>query len=256
DGAARAYFGHAAELEALETVALVVDEVARGRARYGVVPFETTSDGAVTATLMALVRSDVKICAELSIPASHQLASATGNGGDIEKIYGSTVALADCDRQVRRRFPQATLIDVPSGEMAAHFAREDHGSAALLPAFSAKDHGLVTIEERMEDEAGVEIRFAIVGAEHPFRTGTDRTVLAVALQDEPGALHASLRVFAERNVNLTRVESRPAHGAAWRYFFFLELDGHMTDRVVLAAVEELRSSAPFVKVLGSYPRPA
>ena len=135
-------------------------------------------------------------------------------------------------------------------------AREDHGAAVVGTAMLRELHGLIIARERVEDAAGRETRYAVVGSELPSRTGRDRTVIAMAVGDAPGALYDSLKPFADRDINLTRLESRPTQGAAWRYLFFVEMDGHVTDRPLLTAMDELRNVSRHVKVLGSYPRPA
>lgn len=254
--AARRHFGASAELRPVDGVGAVVEEVARARANFGIVPLETSSDGAVTATLDALASTEVKICAELTLPVRYHLMSKTGNVTDIEKIYASSAAIGACERYLRTQFPRAMVMDVPSSAMGAQLASGDHGAAAVGTEVVAELAGLRIIRESIQDETGVETRFAVIGSELPARTGTDRTVLALAVHDKPGALLKALGPFAERSVNLTRLESRPAHGAAWRYLFFVELDGHVTDRNILTAIEELRSVSRHVKILGSYPRPA
>lgn len=254
--AARKHFGAAAELRARESVTEVLDEVERGRARFAVLPLETSTDGALTATLHGLVSADVRIASELTLPASYHLVSSTGNAQDVDKVYGAPHAIAMCEKYLRTHFPRATVLDVPSGDVAAQFAKEDHGAAAVGTDIVAERYDLRVIRERIEDTTGVETRFAVVGHDHPQRTGRDRTVLALATHDQPGALYRALQPFADRDINLTRLESRPVRGQAWRYVFFVELDGHVTDRPVLTAIEELRSSTRFVKILGSYPRPA
>lgn len=254
--AGRRHFGSSATFRALGSVEEVIDEVSRERVSAGVVPLETSTDGAVTATLHGLSRADVKIVAELTLSTSYQLASVTGNASDVEKIYGAPASIAACERYVREHFARAMVLDVPSAEVAAQFAREDHGSAAVTTDIMAELHGLRPVQERIEDVAGVETRFAFIARSLPSRTGTDRSVVAMAVSDSPGALYRSLQPFADRGINLTRLESRPVQGAAWRYLFFVELDGHVTDRPVLTALDELRSISRMVKVLGSYPRPA
>ena len=253
--AARKHFGASAQLVSLDEVGAVVDEVARGEASFGVVALETSSDGAVSATLDALATTDVMICAELTVPVSFHLVSRTGNGTDFDKIYVTSSSYQSCERWLRAHFARATVIDVPSLSMAAQLAAEDHGAAAIATQTIAEKLGLRFVKEHIEDQAGAEVRFAVVGGDLPARTGTDRTVFAVALHDSPGALYKALKPFADRGVNLTRLESRPARGEPWRYLFFVELDGHVTDRPVLTATEELRSASRWLKVLGSYPRP-
>jgi chorismate mutase/prephenate dehydratase len=243
--AARRNFGASAELRAGDSVPAVLDDVTRQRASFGVVPLETSSDGALTATLNGLTRADVKICGEVTLPSSYHIVSVTGNAPDIEKIYGMRVALAGCERHLSSQFPRATCIDVASGRDAAHLAASDHGAAAVVTDVIADESGLRFVRKNVEDAGGVEIRFAVVGSELPPRTGQDRTVLAVAVRDGPGALYRALRPFADRNINLTRLESRPAHGEPFRYLFFVELDGHITDRPVLTAIDELRAECQF-----------
>jgi chorismate mutase/prephenate dehydratase len=253
--AARRQFGAASELRAAEDVGDVLEGVARGRASFGIIPFETSSDGALTVSLHGLEQSDVRICGELTLPSSYHLLSQTGNATDVEKIYGAPQDLGACERFIRNHFPRATVLDVPSGEVAAQFAKEDHGAAAVGTDIVPELYELRVVHERIEDTHGVEIRFVVVGGDLPSRTGKDRTVLAMAVTDGPGGLHHALKPFADRDINLTRLESRPSQSGSWNYLFFVELDGHVTDRPVLNALEELRGISRHVKILGSYPRP-
>ena len=253
--AARGYFGHAPSFRPSESVSDVLDLVHHGHATFGVIPLETSTDGAITATLNGLVSSDAKLCAERIVPLRYQLLSQSGDPAQVLKIYGAAHAIAACERQLRSRYPDAILVDVQSGEAAAHFALGDDQSAALGSPLLKELHALSLIDDRLEHDSAVRTRFGIVGNRLPSRTGKDRTVLAMAPGDEPGALHRALRPLADREINLTRIESRGSPSSEWAHVFFLEMDGHITDRAVLTAVEELRRLARYAKVLGSYPRP-
>jgi chorismate mutase/prephenate dehydratase len=252
--AARDHFGHAPSFRPTESVAAVLEAVLHGHATFGVVPLETSSDGAITATLKGLVATDAKLCAERVVPLRYQLLSQSGDPADVVKIYGAANAIAACERQLRSRYPDAILVDVQSGEAAALFASGDDQSAALGSALLQELHGLRLIDDRLEDDSSVVTRFGIVGNRLPSRTGKDRTFLAIAPGDEPGALHRALKPLADREINLSRIESRSSTGTQWAHVFFLELDGHITDRNILTAVEELRRIARYAKVIGSYPR--
>jgi chorismate mutase / prephenate dehydratase len=252
--AARRHFGAPATLRAVDSIAEVLEEVTRGRVSFGVIPLETSSEGAITATLHGLAESDVRICAEHAVPSSHHLFSLSGNPADVERIHGTPPAIAACERLLRNHFPHATVVDVPSGEAAAQQARQDERSAALGTEILGELYGLETARERVEDAHGIDIRFAIVGSDLPPRTGADRTVMALAVQDSPGELYQALQPFASRGINLTRIESRPAIGKPWKYLFFVEMDGHITERPLLTAIDELRNISQFVKILGSHPR--
>lgn len=254
--AARDYFGHAPNFRPAESVSAVLEAVLHGHATFGVVPLETSTDGAITATLKGLVANDAKLCAERIVPLRYQLLSLSGDAAEVVKIYGAAPAMAACDRQLRSRYPDAILVDVQSGQAAAHFALADDQAAAVGSELLRELHGLKLIDDRIEDDSGTQTRFGIVGNRLPSRTGRDRTMLAIAPGDEPGALHRALEPLAERKINLTRIESRPSTGTQWRHLFFLEMDGHITDRNILTAVEELRRITRYAKVIGSYPRPS
>lgn len=254
--AARRHFGAPAILRAADSIAEVLEEVTRGRVQFGVVPLETSSEGAITATLHGLADSDVRICAEHPVPSSHHLFSRSGQAAEVEAIHGTAPAIAACERSIRNHFPRAAVVDAPSGEAAAQHAREDERAAVLGTDLLGELYGLKTVRERMEDVHGTEIRFAVVGNDLPPRTGADRTVMALAVQDTPGQLYQALQPFANRGINLTRIESRPAIGKPWKYLFFVEMDGHVTERPLLTAIDELRNITQFVKILGSHPRAA
>ncbi|MCB9591384.1 MAG: ACT domain-containing protein [Sandaracinaceae bacterium] len=255
--AARQHFGSSAQVQSHLDVGRVFEEVERKRASFGVVPFETSTDGAMTSTIDGLASSDARICAEITIGCRYDLVSSTGNAGDVENVYGTSEALAFCASTLSREFPKVTTLDVRSAAVALDLAREDHGAAAVVAGWSEHDPGeLRRVRSGIEDLDGVETRFVVIGHEKPRRTGTDRTILGLAVKDEPGSLHNALSPFADRGINLTRIESRPVRGRSWRYLFIVELDGHITDRPVLTAVEDVRAAARHLRVLGSFPRPS
>lgn len=255
--AARHHFGSSARIEVLAGVPRVFEEVERKRVSFGVVPFETSTDGALTATIDALSSSDTRICAEITIPCTYDLVSRTGNAGDVENVYGTSDALLACAGSLARELPKAKTLDVRSAAVAKDLAAEDHGAAAVVAGWTEHDPGpLRRVRARVEDQDGVETRFVVIGHEKPRRTGKDRTILGLAVRDEPGSLYHALQPFADRGINLTRIESRPVRGRSWRYLFIVELDGHVTDRAVLTAVEDVRAASRYLRVLGSFPRPS
>lgn len=279
--AARRWFGAQAEVRAVAAVADVFEEIDRGRAAHAVVPFETSTDGALSATLACLVDTSAKVIGETTMANAWHLYSRTGNAGDVEKIYGAATTIAACERTLKSEFPRAALLDVRSGLVAAQLALEDHGAAALgsdlLKELGTTLHPTSRRSERprverasdrpsmpeplrvvrphVEDDPGATTRFLVLGQQQPRRTGTDRTMIVLALSEDPGSLYAALQPFAERGINLTRLESRPARSSAWKLVFFVELDGHGSDRAVLTAIDEVKARARHLKVLGSYPRP-
>lgn len=254
--AARTQFGSSAVLRATDDSADALSEVERGRASFAVLPFETSYDGAVTATLNLLARSDLKICAEVPIRRAFHLLSQSGDRSAIRKIYAAPSAITACREYLTRSFADATVIDTRNGVLAAEHALREPDAAALATDIVASHSGLVFVARSIEDLADLQTRYVAVGNDFPPRTGSDRTAIALATHDAPGVLVACLAPFSDRGINLYRIETRPARGWDWRYLILIELDGHITDRPVLAAIEDLRAASRYVKVLGSHPRVA
>ena len=251
--AARKHYGISATLHAVDSAEDALSEVDRGHVSYAILAFETSHDGAVTSTLNLLARSDAKICAEIRIRRAFHLISQSGERDRVERIYASSSAIAACESYLSQRFPRAIVIDVRNGVIAAQHAKDDLTAAALTTELVAEQAGLAYVERSIEDLSDLETRYVAVGDDFPPRTGHDRTAVALALHDAPGVLIDCLKPFSDRKLNIFRLETRPARGWAWRYLILLEVDGHITDRTILAAIEELRTSSRYVKVLGSYP---
>jgi chorismate mutase/prephenate dehydratase len=252
--AARNHFGASAVLTAVDSPETLLSDIERGRAAFGVLPFETSYDGAVTKTINLLARSDIKICAEVPIRRSFHLLSKSGQRGEIKKIYAASSALTACENYLAREFPHAPVIDTRSHMQAAQQAAAEPDAAALGTELAVALPDLNVVERSVEDTADLDTRYVALGNDYPPRTGRDRTAVAVALHDAPGVLIDCLKPFADRRINLYRLETRPARGWEFRYLVLFEVDGHVTDRAVLSSVEELRTAGRYVKVLGSYPR--
>jgi chorismate mutase/prephenate dehydratase len=256
--AAHRFFDGRGEFDVVGSAAEVfaaLEHDPRGRA---VVPFETSSDGALSMVFDGLSSTSAHVTGELTLPSTWTLYSATGSATDVEKVYGTASALAACERTLRDAFPRASLLDVRSSLFAADLCLDDHGAAALGTDLLQERVGgpkLRVVRARLEDEAAVRVRFLVLSHVAARPTGADRTSCLLALREEPGALYGALQPLAEHDVNLTRVESRPARGAAWRDVFYVELDGHRDDARLRAALDAVRGRVRHCKVLGSFPRP-
>lgn len=250
--AARSRFGVAAEYVSADSVTGALDEVTRQRASYAVVKFETRTDGLVQATVGALTTGDVKVVATFETTMNLQLASKAASLAEVQKVYATAKDHAHTERFLSAELPGAQVVDVKSARAAGQLAASDPSSAALVPETFTVEMGLEILKRNVRDEGDERVRYAIVGTRPASRTGSDLTALVVSVNDSPGALHELLKQFAERGVNLTKIQSRPAAGDDWQYLFFMEVQGHPTDRAVIGALEEVRRQARFFKVLGSY----
>jgi chorismate mutase/prephenate dehydratase len=253
--AARGRFGRGSTLAGFESTGAALEEVIRRRAEFAVVPFETTAEGPLQATIQALMVSDLRIAEVLDATFDLHLMNRTGNFADVEKIYATAADHAACQRTISSLSPRPSVIDVKTPLMACQLAAEDHGSAAIASEAFAAQLGLEVARRNVRDAGGDRVRYAVVGARPSSRTGEDVTSLVFSVQDAPGSLLDVLKVFAERGINLTNIQSHPVQGETWSYLFYVEMAGHFTDRSLVTAFEEMKRITRFFKVLGSYPTP-
>jgi chorismate mutase/prephenate dehydratase len=253
--ATRGRFGRASNLLAAETTVGALDEVARKRAEFAVVPFETAAEGPVQSTILALMASDLRIAEVLDSTFDLHLMNRTGNFADVEKIYATPQDHALCQRFLAAQTPRPAVLDVKTPLMACQLAVEDHGAAALASETFGAQLGLEVARRNVLDGGGDRVRYAVVGSRPSGRTGDDVTALVFSVQDAPGSLLDVLKVFAERGINLSNIQSHPAQGETWNYLFYVEMAGHLTDRPAVMAFEEMKRITRFFKVLGSYPAP-
>jgi chorismate mutase / prephenate dehydratase len=252
--AAMQQFGFSAQLVPQKSIPAVFEEVSRGRAPYGVVPVENSTEGVVTHTLDMFMESDLKINAEILLGISHFLLSRTGRIEDIKKVVSHPQPLAQCRKWLDDNLADTPLVDVGSTALAAQMVLEDESSAAIASEMAASLYGLQVVKERIEDNPNNFTRFLVIGQKTPDRSGDDKTSLMFSIKDQPGILYRMLEPFSKRAINLSKIESRPMKKKAWEYIFFLDIEGHIDEETVTGAVDELKGYCQFLKVLGSYPR--
>lgn len=248
-----------AELVYYDSSQEVVHAVADGEVEMGMVPIENSVEGAVSATTDALgfETDDLLIQREVILPIRlHLLARAGTKLEDVKEVYSMPVATAQCKGWLRRHLSGVKIVDTGStAEAAGRVAYQQGPSVAIGPNLAAQLFGLEVIERDVTDHPEAETRFVVVGRGVPARTGRDKTSLMVFIaEDKPGALLEILKVFADRNVNLTKIESRPTKRVLGEYCFFLDLEGHRDEPIVAEALEELHQHSSKVRFLGSYPR--
>ncbi|GAB4163916.1 MAG: prephenate dehydratase [Geothermobacteraceae bacterium] len=252
--AAMQQFGHSARLVPQKSIPAVFEEVERKRAHYGVVPVENSNEGIVNHTLDMFLDSRLHIIAEILLEISHDLLSKSGELRDIRKVVSHPQALAQCRGWLEENLPGVPLVDVASTALAAQVVAEDDSAAAIASEQAGSLYGLKVVKKKIEDNPNNFTRFLVVGHNTPPRSGRDKTSLMFSVKDGPGILYRMLQPFSSRGINLCKIESRPLRKKAWEYIFFLDLEGHIEDEPVAAAISELGDYCQFLKVLGSYPR--
>jgi chorismate mutase/prephenate dehydratase len=251
--AVRGRFGRGPSLFAIDSTSAALDEVTRKRAQLAVVPFETTTEGPVQGTLLALLASDLRIAEVIEGKFDLHLMKRSGTAETLERVYATPGDHARCQRFLTSL--GVPVIDVATPLLACRSAAEEPASAALASEAFGGELGLEVAHRNVLDTGEERVRYAVVATRPSGRTGSDRTSLVFGAQDGPGSLLDVLRVFAERGVNLTNIHSHPVDGDAWRYLFYVEMTGHFTDRPLVTAFEEMKRMTRFFKVLGSYPAP-
>ncbi len=247
-------FGLSAQCIPVRTIPDVFGEVEKGRADYGVVPIESSTEGVVTHTLDMFAASELTICGEILLEVSHNLLSRSGDLGTVSKVYSHPQAIAQSRRWVAEHLPHAPLLEVSSTAAAAEMAAEDPAAAAIASEMAASLYDLNFVAQRIEDQAGAFTRFLVIGGTPVPPTDRDKTSLMVSIQDKVGGLYRMLKPFADHGINLTKIESRPSKRRLGEYIFYLDFEGHIAEPRVQQALEALRGESLMVKSLGSYPR--
>ena len=239
----------------------VFEAVARGDARAGVVPIENLVNGSVRETYDLLLEHDLEIVGEVVVPVDLCLAALPGGSiDDVERVYSHIQALGQAERFLRSR--RWNLLTTYNTAGAGKFIVDqgDRAAAAVLSRRAAAAFGLDVLAESVQDVPDNRTKFLVLatGASEAAEAPAQgyRTTLAFGVRNEPGTLLRALGVFADRSINLSKLESRPSRAAAWEYVFWADLDAHRDASAAASAIEELGAVATMVRVLGSYPRAA
>ncbi len=251
--AAMKQFGFFANYIPANSIREVFAEVERGRADYGVVPIENSTEGVVNYTLDMFVESNLKITSEILQEVGLHLLSLTGVLEDIKCVYSPPQPIAQCRTWIEHSLPHMPIVEVSSTARAAEMCVEDPSAAAIASELAAQLYGLKVIKSHIEDYTNNFTRFLVIARNHVPKSRRDKTSIMFSIKDRVGALYSVLKTFSEHEVNLTKIESRPSRKKAWDYIFFVDLQGHMEDEKVKKALEKLEPQCLFLKVLGSYP---
>ena len=262
DDALRAAVGDE-QVEAIPSASVydAILAIREGNADRALVPFENAIEGAVTATLdtLAFDADDLSLVGEYDLPIRHCLIAREEIPLDrIDLVLSHPQASAQCAHFIRENLPQAEVRASPStAEAVRTVVESDQPWAALGAASAAERYGAAVLRQGVEDQTDNITRFVWVAPEgtKPSGSGPWRTSLVFSElgEDHPGALVEALQVFSSRDVNLTRIESRPLRRGLGRYQFFLDIEGATGDEPLDSAIEDLRSKAETVRVLGSWP---
>ena len=244
-----------AEIVFENTVWDVFESVSNNKVDEGIVPIENSVSGTIGLTTDALMEFDLNIVGEIILQIKHNLVGHDGVK-NIKTLYVHPATYEQCEKFIRKTLPGVKVIHTSSNAASAKIIAEKKGieNAAIVPKAAIEIYSLKPIKKDVQDNKFNVTRFLVVSKKQAKKTNKDRTSIAIYPQvDKPGLLYSLIGEFANRKINLTKIESRPSKGKLGDYIFFIDLQGSKEDEKIKQAFKKIEKDF-FIKVLGSYPR--
>jgi chorismate mutase / prephenate dehydratase len=249
------FFGKKAEPVPCKDFQEVFESVKAGAVPSGVVPIENSIEGSVNQNYDLFLAYDLKVCGEVAVKLAHVLiGNPQAKLEDIETVYSHPQALAQCRKYLEKHNWQIIPAYDTAGAVKIVKEKNLENAAAIASEKAADLYSMKILARDIADNPSNYTRFLVLALEDAAPTGDDKTSIIFSAKHAPGTLYHALGEFASRNINLTRIESRPTKTTAWQYNFYLDFEGHRTEKRCVEALEALEKYATFVKILGSYPR--
>ena len=235
------------------------ESVENGTAQRGIVPVENSLAGSIHRNYDLLLRHDLTIVGEVQSRVAHQLIVLPGVVlADVRRVYSHPQALAQCEGNLRQLLPEAEHVPTYDTAGSAKMLLEQgiRDGAALASRRAADIYRMTVLRAGMEDSDENYTRFLILAREPSVPDGPAKTSIVFATRNVPGALFKCLAVFALRDIDLMKIESRPLRDKRWEYLFYIDFAGGVHETHCLNALNHLQELTSFFRVLGSYPRGA
>jgi len=254
DEAAHKLLGGRIRVQPRETFPAAFRSVARGRATYCLVPIENTLVGSVYENYDLLLEHDLHIVGEVNLRIVHSLIAFPGTTlRNLRQVYSHPVALAQCSRFFAQhpRIEKVPAYDT-AGSVRMLAARRIAGAAAIASRAAATVYRARVLRTHLEDHRENYTRFLLLSKSARLAPRADKVSIVFSTRNVPGALFKCLSVFALRDINLTKMESRPLRGRPWEYFFYLDFLGHLKQERCRNALAHLGEVTDFLRILGCY----
>jgi len=251
--AAIKHFGSAPRFEPCPTIDEAFRSVEAATAHYAVVPVVNSTEGFVGRTLDLAISSPLKVCAEIDLRIAQHLLTLEPRLEDIERVFSHAQSLAQTSGWLARHLPNAARVPVASNAEAARLAALTPRTAAIAGELAAQHHNVPILFRGIEDSPNNTTRFWVLSTQDVAPSGRDKTSLILSAPNRPGAVVDLLEPLKRHQVSMTHLESRPSPDRLWEYYFFVDIEGHLAEPRVAAALADVRAQAAYMKLLGSYP---
>jgi chorismate mutase / prephenate dehydratase len=249
------FFGNKVQPVPCKDFREVFESVKTSEVQNGVVPIENSIEGSVNQNYDLFMTYDLKVCGEVAIKLAHVLiANPQTKFEEIETVYSHPQALGQCRGYLEKHKWEIIPAYDTAGSVKIIKEKQLYTAAAIASEKAADLYGMKIVARDIADNPYNYTRFLVLSHEDATPTGDDKTSIIFSAKHAPGTLYHALGEFASRNINLTRIESRPTKTTAWQYNFYLDFEGHRTEKRCAEALDALQKYATFVKILGSYPR--
>jgi chorismate mutase/prephenate dehydratase len=249
------FFGAKVKVKPCKDFKDVFDSVCTQETQFGVVPVENSLEGIITQNYDLFLRFDLKVSGEVVVKIEHCLIANPGTTLEgIKIVYSHPQALGQC-RSFLEEFDRE-LIPTYDTAGSVKMIKEKglKNAAAIASERAASIYGMHILAKDIADNPENYTRFFVLSNEDSSPTGKDKTSIIFSAAHKPGSLFYALGEFAKRDINLTKIESRPTKQTPWEYNFYVDFEGHRTEKRCTEALKALEKYAAFIKVLGSYPK--
>ncbi len=252
--AVRQHFGVEPQTLPCRTFEDIFLALQNGQATHGMLPVENSLHGTVIPAYDLLVDHDLHVQAEVIVRVEHCLMAPFGvQLGDIKRVWSHYQALGQCEQTLKRMGLEPVTYYDTAGAARDLAANPEPHTAAIASELAAQTYNLEILVRNLEDLDFNFTRFFVLGYAQPERRDPSKTSIILTTRHVPGALSEVLAELAERDINLTKIESRPRRNRPWHYLFYVDFEGHEDDPDVQQALLGILKRTSFLKVLGSYP---
>jgi prephenate dehydratase len=243
------------ETKPCETFEAVFAAVSSADCEIGLIPIENTLAGSIHQNYDLLLQYELHVVAEYFLRVRHCLIAFPGvKKTEITKVISHPQALGQCAGYLRDLGVKTMPVYDTAGSVKLMIASEDHATAAIASRKAAEIYGMEILQEGIEDDPANYTRFLAISRTPVIPSGDAKTSIVFILKNQPGALFKALSVFALREIDLTKIESRPLVGKPWEYLFYIDFAGAVHEGQVQKALDHLAEYALMLRVFGSYDR--